>query len=271
MLRCKVSAHNIRLNLIILLINLFLKSQALLKLLHCNQFLESYTPNLALVKLSTILPPDPNPVAKHTNEVFSKQLIASIQRGTASLEHIELSHKRILESLVRVNNIFTDMERRMKRSSSDTHTISSDKDLGIHSQYQFRLDLKSEIVKLIYKKKPFGLRFGLTDLNGENYSLPEESLFRIELWLASSPSIKLDRTHKGSQLIDGCTEVKSRGTIEFKKLYINDVSSHFSNGCFTLVVRSENSVIQPFVFHNFIVRARKPTQRELSKKAKLVC
>mmetsp|Transcript_20377 Transcript_20377/g.38134 ORF Transcript_20377/g.38134 Transcript_20377/m.38134 type:complete len:164 (+) Transcript_20377:1556-2047(+) len=163
------------------------------------------------------------------------------------------------------------MERRVKRPSSDFHAMSSNRDLGLQETYQYRLDLKSEIVKLIYKKKPFSLRFGITDLKGDHYALPEDTAFKIELWLASSPSMKLDRTHKGSQLVEGSTEVKSKGTVEFKKLYINDVSSHFSNGCFTLVVRSENLAIQPFVFHNFIVRARKPTQRELSKKAKLSC
>jgi hypothetical protein len=163
------------------------------------------------------------------------------------------------------------MECKLKRPKPCQSTALREKDLGISEKCQLKLELKSETVKLIYKKKPFSLRFNVEDLDGESVVLPEETTFRIEIWLASSPSVKLEKTRKDISIIVGCTEVRSRGTVDFKKIYINDVSSHFKNGCFMLVVRSDNPAIQPFVFPNFIVRARKPTQRELSKRAKLVC
>jgi hypothetical protein len=163
------------------------------------------------------------------------------------------------------------MECKLKRPKPCEITALREKEVGISEKCQFKLELKSETAKLIYKKKPFNLRFSVEDLDGESVVLPDDTTFKIEIWLASTPSFKLEKTRKDISIIEGCTEVRSRGTVDFKKIYINDVSSHFTNGCFMLVVRSDNPSIQPFVFHNFIVRARKPTQRELSKRAKLVC
>lgn len=186
-----------------------------------------------------------------------------------NIEHI--THK-VLEKFDNMTKLVADSEKRLCRrriaSGSEDVGLRLEKEICGIDPSTYSLILTNDALPAVFKLKPVALRFNVVDADGLVVLLAKPTVFRLELWLSSSPTIRLEKSHKGTPLLSGCTEVSSFGDVEFRKFYVSEVSSHYINCSFTLVVRPLDLTIRPFVLKNFIVQARKPTRKEMQKRFK---
>ena len=68
----------------------------------------------------------------------------------------------------------------------------------------------------------------------------------------------------------GSLDVESDSVIFFKKIMINEVSSHFRNGALLLVVQPSLTFIKPFIIEDFVIKARKMHISKPIKRRKLI-
>ncbi|OMJ80339.1 hypothetical protein SteCoe_19437 [Stentor coeruleus] len=171
---------------------------------------------------------------------------------------------------------------------------------GENPQHIFSLELLSEMPNPAYKERSFSLLIQIVDANGNKTTLTENLDFAIQLFTMESPPKLLkantsgDKIIKGNldfaiqlftmesppklvkantsgdKIIKGNAEVKSNSTVIFTKIAIKEVSSHFRNGYFFLVVAPKNCrYIKPLIIENLIVKARKMNKESLPiKKSK---
>ena len=109
----------------------------------------------------------------------------------------------------------------------------------------------------------------IVNQNNEKISMPIPVNFKIMLFTTESPPKLLKVNTSGDKIMRGTVEVESSGVIFFRKIVIKEVTSHFRNGCFFLVVMPKNSnEIKPLVIENFVIKARKILTSDPVKKMK---
>jgi len=109
-----------------------------------------------------------------------------------------------------------------------------------------------------YKERPFVIELEILDKKGFSACLPETCVFKLSLVsYDKSPKILTTNTH-GDTITRGTTETRAAKLVQFRKVIVKDVSSHFRKGCFCLVISTEDRKdVQPFVLERFVVKARK--------------
>ena len=74
----------------------------------------------------------------------------------------------------------------------------------------------------------------------------------------------------GKDIIKGTCVIEGDSKIVFKKISVQEVSSHYQLGEFVLVVTAINFFeVKPFIMNEFVVRARKIPEGEVLKRSKL--
>lgn len=84
--------------------------------------------------------------------------------------------------------------------------------------------------------------------------------FRVQLYSDDSPPTKVTVNISGKKVLRGSIDAYSdnEGVVHFPNIVINEVSSHYLNNCFSLVVsQSGEQHVQAFVLPRLIVKARK--------------
>mmetsp|Transcript_3626 Transcript_3626/g.7799 ORF Transcript_3626/g.7799 Transcript_3626/m.7799 type:complete len:266 (+) Transcript_3626:489-1286(+) len=208
--------------------------------------------------------------ASPPTDTIDQMLMKNIKANLTTLANIEQLNRKTVERFVNMTKLLANSDRRLKRSrlSSDSEesTRLIEKEIYKEVSYLYSVRQTDDVVPTVFKQKPVSLRFRVVDSEGKPVQLAEPTVFTLELWLASMPTARLEKSHKGASLLSGCTEVSSYGEVEFRKFYVSEVSSHYSNNNFFLVVRPMDAAIRPYVMKNFTVRARKPTQKEILKR-----
>jgi hypothetical protein len=68
----------------------------------------------------------------------------------------------------------------------------------------------------------------------------------------------------------GTIETESSNLVHFHKIVIKEVTSHFRNGWFYLVVvPKQDSRVKPLIINNFVIKARKIADGTPRKRVKL--
>lgn len=112
----------------------------------------------------------------------------------------------------------------------------------------------------IYKERGFQLKFFVKTLEGEMGKLQDSNVFRIILATTDDNPVILFSNISGKKILRGSVDGRPNedGFIEFKNIVVNEVSSHYTNGCFSLIIMClDNPDIKPFVREKIFVRARK--------------
>lgn len=141
---------------------------------------------------------------------------------------------------------------------------------GENSQHMFSLELLSEAPSPAYKERSFSLLIQIVDINGNKATMIENLDFVLQLYSMENPPKLVKVNTSGDIIIKGNAEVQSNSTVVFTKIAIKEVSSHFRNGVFFLVVAPKNCrYIKPLIIENLIVKARKMNKESLPiKKSK---
>jgi hypothetical protein len=129
---------------------------------------------------------------------------------------------------------------------------------GENSQHDFSLQLVSELPSPAFKERAFSLLLQIVDNQGQKVTLPSSTGFTLMLFTTESPPKLMKTNTSGDKIMRGTTDTDGNSTVFFRKIVIKEVTSHFRNGCFFLVVAAKNSSnIKPLIISNFVIKARK--------------
>lgn len=182
--------------------------------------------------------------------------------------------------------LFPPLEEEIKKNSKDNQSLAnlncnidknSTKDEELirdlckgFSNQPYKLMLKSDIERPMYKDRAFSLVFEVVDSKKVSVKLESPMLFTVFLYSTTSPIQPIEFTKYKDRLITGTTVVQSSGIINFKKLAIREVSSYQKDGLFNMVIVPEDiRLIQPCIIRDITVKARKMKLWKLKKNLKL--
>ena len=147
-------------------------------------------------------------------------------------------------------------------SSADTVTTATSaqlkKSLCGESTHRYTLAPVSEIVNPVYKERTFSIDLQIVDADRNKVELEKSIFCKIILFTTENPPKVIKFNTNGDIILKGNTEIHGNSYFSFRKIAIKEVSSHFRNGCFFLVVMpSKTTEIAPFILEDFVVKARK--------------
>ncbi|CAG9330466.1 unnamed protein product [Blepharisma stoltei] len=138
---------------------------------------------------------------------------------------------------------------------------------GDHMDFQYKIELLSTIPYPVYKERAFCLVSKLVDLEGNEISLPKPVRFKIMLFTTERPAKLLINNTSGDKVMRGTIETESDSLITFNNIVVKEVTSHFRNGCFFLVVAPfDANYIEPLIIENVVVKARKVMSEDHPRK-----
>jgi hypothetical protein len=141
---------------------------------------------------------------------------------------------------------------------------------GECTQLDYSLQLICDLPSPAYKERAFSMLLQVTDLNGIKSTLPNPVGFTVMIFTTESPPKLLKVNTSGDKIMRGTIEAEGTNTIFFRKIVIKEVSSHFRNCCFFLVVAPKNPCnVKPLIIPNFVIKARKISDGAPRKKNKL--
>ena len=221
---------------------------------------------------SNIIHPIPVPFMRASDSSILTTLLRMI---TQQNEMIRAISTQTTESLEKIKKIEENLvgEESLTNSLSDGCT-SYEKLIEMlcfgNNNHSYFLQPISDIPNPAYKERAFSLFLQIVDINGNKVNLSENTNFTIELYNSESPPKCMKINTAGDKIIRGTLDIDSNSVLFFRKIVIKEVSSHFRNGSFFLVVLpKKNKNIKPFVIKNFVVKARKLNSDVLKKKQKL--
>lgn len=128
-------------------------------------------------------------------------------------------------------------------------------DLCNHSH---SLQIANEIPSPAYKERAFSVMLNIIDSNGSKVRLSQNVVFKVMLFTADSPPKLLAINTSGDKIMRGTLEAEGNSAVMFRKIIIKEVTSHFRNGSFFFVVVAKDAnFIKPFIYPEFVIKARK--------------
>jgi hypothetical protein len=177
--------------------------------------------------------------------------------------HIELSRNRFLET--NKPSVFSNISSEAITPSGLLKVLCGD---SLAQRYS--LILNSELPSPAYKERAFALKASIIDNAGAKVTLKKTEEFEIKLFSVENPPNSLQFNSAGEKILRGQLHVESSSKVLFSKIFINEVSSHFRNAVFFLVIVPRDiGLIQPLIIPDIIVKARKMVPSSKEKKVKL--
>ncbi|OMJ95673.1 hypothetical protein SteCoe_923 [Stentor coeruleus] len=138
---------------------------------------------------------------------------------------------------------------------------------GDNHNFSYFISLCDDIPKPAYKDRCFTVYARILDSNNNYATLPTPTTFKLQMYSQENPPKLIETNTSGNLCIRGNIKVESTSIIIFKKVAVNEVTSHFRNGSVFFVVLSERiESIKPCIIEDFVVRARKPDVSKPEKK-----
>ena len=128
--------------------------------------------------------------------------------------------------------------------------------------YRAKLGVIGEAVEQAFKER--GFSFTLQILGNDGAPRRTSGIrFKICLYSQETPPKRITQNIAGKKILRGTVEADSdsEGVVKFANIVVNEVTSHYINDAFYLVVMPASPDIQPFTVNSFSVRARKPMKR----------
>jgi hypothetical protein len=123
--------------------------------------------------------------------------------------------------------------------------------------YQHKLKLLTEPPKILYKERNFSFKCLVEDAEGNRLKLKKTLKFSLVLFTVDNPPTELIQNTSGNRIIRSNFDI-NEDIVEFRKICINEVSSHYRNSVFCLGIKCEDCCgIEPLVIPDIIVKARK--------------
>lgn len=174
-----------------------------------------------------------------------------------ALQHIAEQNKIIASLIQRISEKpLEGGEAKGASKTSGSEEAEEDKKL--------RIVMEGELQTPVLKERGFALAGSVKDSN--DVLAPQTAGTRLSLFLYTqdAPNTPLvvniaGTLSTGKKAIRGsvCAEVKDDGTFLFPNIVINEVSSHYIDDVFTLMIRDESNELKPLIIRRLSVRARK--------------
>lgn len=176
----------------------------------------------------------------------------------ASLVSVLFNRQAMLTNLLETTKSLLDKTETLKSQKLDQKSSEPNKPHPFlqHCKYEYKLIAVYPVQNTVYKEKGFSLTLQVQDSSLNSVAVKE--VFKVKLYSSESPPKLLKLNISSKKIMRGTIEVcmNSEKIVNFENLVINEVSSHYYNETFTLVVICENSNVRPFVLENLSVRAR---------------
>ena len=128
--------------------------------------------------------------------------------------------------------------------------------------YRAQLGLVGEGVGQAFKERGFSLMVQIVGSDGYPRRTAGQR-FKVCLYSQDHPPKRILQNISGKKILRGTIEAESdnEGLVKFANIVVNEVSSHYMNDAFYLVVQPACPDIKPYTLDSFSVRARKPMKR----------
>ena len=128
--------------------------------------------------------------------------------------------------------------------------------------YDLKIIIIGETPNMVLKEKGFCIQAEVR--NKEEKIVFSDKLFKIRLFTNENDAKPLKLNIASKKILRGTLEARmpEDSTITFNNIVINEVSSHYINESFTLVVSCDDNDIKPLVIENLYVRARNSNKKK---------
>lgn len=184
--------------------------------------------------------------------------LATIVRNNEKLLN---SMQALMEESLRFSNAIESirLEEQMLRYSSNADPILEW--TRTDRKFPYNLVLESKLNLPLFKERGFKVIVSIKDENDKLVLLKPHPRFRVALFTMDDPPKMLTVNIGGKKILRGTleTELNSAGCANFSNIVINEVSSHYKNDGFNLVIYGLGLTdVKPLVLPHLAVRARKP-------------
>jgi hypothetical protein len=128
-------------------------------------------------------------------------------------------------------------------------------------KFPYKISLDSSLNLPLFKERGFHVTISVKGEDERMVVLRSAPRFRIALFSMDNPPKMLTVNIAGKKILRGTleSEFDEQGIVNFPNVVINEVSSHYVNDGFYMVVYNlSNKDVQPLILSNITVRARKP-------------
>lgn len=181
-----------------------------------------------------------------------------------SLNYLLLLQNQALQQVAEQNVQIASLISRISRAKARVKSEASESESKTEDPRSLRLVLSEDLHTPILKERGFALTGVIKDTDGR--IVPEAAGVRliIALFTQDKPAKALELniagiTYTGKKALRGTltAEVDTTGSFCFPNVVINEVSSHYIDDVFTLVVSDLHDEMRPLVIRRLSVRARK--------------
>lgn len=194
------------------------------------------------------------PMPLNPNHIVS-MLFSMIQSKSQVL--IELN-QQINEISSRLDQYQSGKKSQMVSNNSEISTSNAiQKLLSTEPSYKYKLKFLIEPPSVLYKERNFLFKCFAEDSRGQKLKFDKNMRFCLILYSIESPPVELVLNTSGDKIIRWTCAV-TENCIEFRKVCINEVSSHYRQSVFCLAIKClDECGIEPLVLSDVIVKARK--------------
>ena len=219
---------------------------------------------------SGIVKPIPIPMVNSSDGVIILSLFKIVSQQNEMIKQILEDSKNTTERLNFISQTLKGKPSKCLETSSDEVTNSDTlmKILcGGSTLHEYSLQLISDLPKPAYKERAFSMLIQIVNKNGEKATLSNSAVFSIMLFTTESPPKYMKINTSGDKIMRGTVDSEGTSSVFFRKIVIKEVTSHFRNGCFFLVVTCKTANnIKPLIVPNFVIKARKLKCEDSPKK-----
>lgn len=169
--------------------------------------------------------------------------------------------------LLNLSSLSSQMEEKTKKlvvkPASETKPKESKKSVFFSQDtYDLKLVITGQVPNMVLKEKGFSLSVEVKD--NTDQSVFSDQIFKVRLYTNEEVPKPLKLNIASKKIIRGTLEAKmsSSNSVTFDNIVINEVSSHYINESFILLISSESDDIKPLVIENLCVRARNSNKKQ---------
>lgn len=203
----------------------------------------------------------------HRPENPEDHYLSIITYQNAVLTDLYEYNKKSFESLDR---LFSDTKSLSRFLSNTRHadlimeTTFSDelifKPENSHIEHRYEIKLIEDFPKTLWKERGFSIKAKVLDNKGMPSYLNKNPRFRVFLYTMDDRPKLLNLNVSGKKVLRGTieAEMNADSSLNFKNLVINEVTSHYTNDGFQIIVANLNSsLVKPLIISGIPVRARR--------------
>lgn len=171
---------------------------------------------------------------------------------------------KALRKLLKQNCEMEKLIHRIDACGRVSDNVSTRATSSTDDNYSLKVALDEKLPCPLLKERGFPLTGSIKDSDGGVTTQSAGMKLTVQLFAADNPTRALThniagRDYLGKKALRGTltTSVQSDGRFVFRNIVIAEVSSHYLDDAFTIVVSADQRDVKPLVIRKVVVRARK--------------